>query len=287
MSAAALPAPEPVSALHPGALLALLRLSLGGLTRFLRLLGLAALFAVPAVLALVPRLVAFYGGAPLNLDQLFSMEMVFAFLLVPQAVVPLACLLFGSGMINDEIEDQTLTYLLIRPLQRWSIYVMKLLAAVLLVIALSAVFLPLLFGIIWYAPPLAEVSAWEVLQRCGEYLVVISLAILAYTAVFGLLGLLTRRILIVGIIYIAVFEGLLANLPLLFRELTLMYYLRVLFLRWLALDGTAQLWGIDLAAAPEAASCVATLLIVSGLATLLAGYLFSVREFRMKTPEGS
>lgn len=285
-AAAALPAPDPASALQPGALLALLRLSLGGLTRLQRLLGLCALFCFPAALALLPRIIGSYRGQQFELDQLFSMEMVFAFLLVPHAVVPLACLLFGSGMINDEIEDQTLTYLLIRPLQRWSIYVMKLLAAVLLVSALCAVFLPLLLGVIWYARPLAHVSAWELLQRGGDYLVVILLAVLCYTAVFGFLSLFTRRILIVGIIYIAVFEGVMANLPLVFREFTLMYYLRVLFLRWLAPEETAGLWSIDLAAAPEAASCVATLLVVSALATLLGGYLFSVREFRLKTPEG-
>ncbi len=42
-----------------------------------------------------------------------------------------------------------------------------------------------------------------------------------------------RRSLLVGVAYIVIFEGLLASLDTVARRLTVMYYFRVLVLRWL------------------------------------------------------
>ena len=50
------------------------------------------------------------------------------FMLMPHTLVPLTALLYATGMIHDEIEEQTLTYLLVRPLPKWGIYLTKLLA---------------------------------------------------------------------------------------------------------------------------------------------------------------
>ena len=41
---------------------------------------------------------------------------------IPHALAPLAALLYSAGIIQDEVEDQTLTYLLLRPLPRWALY---------------------------------------------------------------------------------------------------------------------------------------------------------------------
>ncbi|HMP02236.1 MAG TPA: ABC transporter permease [Gemmatales bacterium] len=287
MSTAAAAFPPPPSALQPRALLALLRLSLAGLSRLRRLISLCLLFALPMLLAALPRIAASLRGRPLDPLALTEIEFVFAFVLLPHAVVPLAALLFGSGMINDEIEDQTLTYLLIRPLQRWSIYAVKLLASVLLVIFLCALFVPPLLFMIWWGQPSVDVPLAELVARIGRLLVICSLAAFAYTAIFGCLGILVRRILIVGAVYIIVFEGLLASIPFVLREFTVMYYLRVLMLSWLHIPEAARHWGLEVDVIPEAASCVVTLLVVGTLATAFACYLFSVREFRLKTPEGT
>ena len=47
--------------------------------------------------------------------------------LIFQALLPVSALLFASGMVQDDIEEQTLTYFLIRPIPRWVIYLAKLL----------------------------------------------------------------------------------------------------------------------------------------------------------------
>lgn len=285
-SASAVSEPAPSPALPLTALIALFRLSLHSLARWWRVLALTLLFVLPTLLAAIPRVMIEARGRSLDREEMFQVELMFAFSLVPHAVVPLACLLFGAGIINDEIEDQTLTYLLLRPIYRWAIYVVKLVGAILLVWAFVAFFIPPLMWVVWWQQPQEPVTPWALCQRSGEIVFVLCLAATAYNAVFGLLSLLTRRILVVGVIYIVVLEGVLANTPLVVREFTLMYYLRVLILRWSSSPLANKAWGIDLSLAPEAESAVATLLVTAGLATVFAAYLFSIREFRLKTPEG-
>jgi ABC-2 type transport system permease protein len=85
--------------------------------------------------------------------------------------------------------------------------------------------------------------------------------------------------------YILIFEGLIANIPFLVREATVMYYFRVLSMRWL--DLPAPEWSIKLSESYEALTCVLVLCGTSLVATVLAMAIFSTREFRLKTPEGS
>src|SRR5712671_1201190 len=44
------------------------------------------------------------------------LEFVLMWILIPQALLPLIALLYASGIIQDEQEEQTITYLLIRPI---------------------------------------------------------------------------------------------------------------------------------------------------------------------------
>ena len=57
------------------------------------------------------------------------LDFSFLFNLIPHALAPLAALLCAGGIIRDEVEEQTLTYLLLRPLPRTAIYAVKLLAS--------------------------------------------------------------------------------------------------------------------------------------------------------------
>jgi hypothetical protein len=114
----------------------------------------------------------------------------------------------------------------------------------------------------------------------------LALAQVGYCAWFGVLGLSMRRSLIVGIGYIVAFEGLLANFETVARRLTVMYYFRVLVLRWLDAP-LGKEWSIDLTTAPSAGDCVLTLLGASAVFVLIGALTMTRREFRMKTPEGT
>jgi ABC-2 type transport system permease protein len=246
-----------------------------------RMLVLTLVALLPAALAILVRTTVDSRHGPVNRE----IEFVCLFNLIPHALLPLTALLYASGMILDEQEGQTLTYLLIRPLPKWALYLTKLLATLCMVAMLGLVFV-LITYVATYAGTDAffEVFPLKVLRTFG----VMALALVTYAAVFGCLSLLVQRAMIAGIAYIAIVEGVLANLDFPVRKLTVVYYFRVLSLNWLDLDPRmSSAWTINLSDAPEPFACVLTLLVVSGLATLLGAWVFSSREFYVKTPESS
>lgn len=264
------------------ALAVLFGLTLRQQTRGRKLLVLVLLYALPCALAIVLRSLS----RPAPTDVL---EFALIYNLVPHALAPLTALLYAGGMIQDEVEEQTLTYLLVRPLPRPALYVCKLLATLLLTTLLvAAATTGLYLAIYWNTTEMWDGSvAKRVLQTVGIF----ALGQIGYCSLFGCLGVLTRRTLIAGVLYIVVFEGVLANLQFMVRTLTVVYYIRVMALRWL--DHSQQLlnrwqsdWRLDLNHVPDGGACVLKLLGFGLAITVLAAFGFSRREFRMKTPEG-
>jgi ABC-type Na+ transport system ATPase subunit NatA len=191
-------------------------------------------------------------------------------------------LLFSSHLLPDE--EQTLTYLLLRPLPRWALYLVKLLATWLMISALTAVFAAATFAAI--ALTAHEPITSRLIMQALKTAVAMALAQAGYCGLFGLMGLLMRRSLFVGVAYIFLFEGILASLDTVARRMTIMYYFRVLVLRWLEpAHGTE--WSINLVTAPYARTCVLTLLGAGLVLAAAAAFFFAGREFRMKTPEGN
>lgn len=247
-----------------------------------RLAILAILFLLPALLVILIRSVNPQAS-------LVHVEFGFLFNMIPYTLIPLTAVLYASGMIQDEIEDQTLTYLLVRPLPKGSIYLVKLLATLVVAVAL-----PVLFTFVTYAALYWGSPGWEeaLTQRAPRVAALFGLSTVGYCTLFGCISLFTRHSLVAGVAYVVIFEGVLANIDFAVRRLTFMYYFRVLARRWVPLDWATitrggDPWSINLAESPTAASCVWTVLIVSLVATALAMMTFASREFRVKTPEGS
>jgi len=112
-------APAVVLSRHPnlGALASLFVFTLRQHVRGRRLLVLSLLFSLPSVLAAVVCLTT--RRSPPTDEIQFGL----IFNLIPHALAPLAALLYSAGIIQDEVEEQTLTYLLLRPLPRWALYI--------------------------------------------------------------------------------------------------------------------------------------------------------------------
>jgi ABC-2 type transport system permease protein len=257
-----------------------------------RWLVLGALLLLPALLAALVR-----ATAP---DvQPILLEFLFVFMLVPQALLPLVALLYGSGIVQDEQEEQTLTYLLIRPIPRWAIYTVKVLATLTTTVILTAVFTTLTYAAIYAG---TEALMTNVLVRCGKAIGIHGLTVATYCCLFGFMSLLTKRTLVLGFLYAAFFEGFLANLPFSVRLLTLIYYGRLIAYRSLTfvmtepagnkVDLAAQAWQLDVTTDPHLLehpalrTCVLVLLGVSLVCTVLGALLCARREFHVKTPEG-
>lgn len=256
-----------------------------------RWIAVALVFLLPAGLAVLIR----STGAPVPSRFL---EFVLSWMLVPQALLPLVALLYASGIIQDEQEDQTITYLLIRPLPKWLIYIVKMAATWTTTVALTVVLAVLTYAAVYTG---SNVPLAEAFHRGVKAAEIHSLAVIAYASIFGLLGLITKRSLVVGMVYTVVVEGLLANLPLSVRMGTVIYYSRVIAYRTLDFNVTwprgreddvaSAAWNIDLAQQPPVAehpqlsTCIWVLVAVSVIGTVAAAWLCSQREFHVKTPE--
>jgi ABC-2 type transport system permease protein len=247
-----------------------------------RLVILAVLFLLPSVLVIVVR-----SAAPDA--NLTAMEFGILLNLIPYTLVPLTAVLYASGMIQDEMEEQTLTYLLIRPMPKWSIYLVKLLATLVVVVCLVGFFTMVTYTVTYWGT-----GDWgeAVMVRAPRTAALLALSLVGYCCLFGCVSLYTRRSLVAGVAYVIIFEGFLANFDFVFRRGTFMFYFRVLARRWLPLDWDfltrrEDLWSLNMPEAPSAAECVRTVLVASVLATVLAAVTFMSREFRVKTPEGN
>jgi len=250
----------------------------------------AALMLLPAGLALLMRNTAHNVPGVL-------MEFIFGFMLIPQALLPLVALIYASGMIQDEQEEQTITYLLIRPIPKWALYITKLLATLTVTVFLTVVFTCLTYTVIYAG---AGAQEHNILVRCLEASSIHALAVVTYCCVFGLMSLIFKRILIVGILYIAIVEGLFANLAFGIRLLTVIYYARIIAYRTLPFivptpfgrqDFAAEAWQLDvvndpkLLEHPHVHTCLIILFSACVVFTALAAFLCSRREFYVKTAE--
>ena len=260
----------------PTAVFALFRMTVDRLLRGRRLVVLALLFALPCVFALIAQR---YNP---NYDPK-TVELALIFGLIPQTILPLMALVFASGMIQDEVEEQTLTYLLIRPLPRPIIYATKLVATWAVMAGLTAIFAEITYAVVYR---FESVAFREILpERATKAIALMLLTLAAYGSVFGLVSLFVRRTLLFGVPYIILMEGIFANIEFIVRKLTIMYQFRVLSIRWLGLE--AEDWNIDLELAPSALWAALNLAIATAVFVLLGSLLFARREFRVKTPEST
>src|SRR3954468_12491308 len=215
-----------------------------------RWLALTLLFLLPAGLTLLIRM------SRAQVPNTF-LEFVMSWMLVPQALLPLSALLYSSGIIQDEQEDQTITYLLMRPIPKWAIYAVKMLATWTTMVVLVALLVTITFAAV-YAN--SRVPSSEYVPRGIKAAAILSLAGVTYCSLFGLIGLVTKRILLIGIVYTAVVEGVFARLPLSLRMATVIYYTRLLAYRTLEFkdsgpqgDIAATAWNLDITSDPKLA----------------------------------
>jgi ABC-2 type transport system permease protein len=253
---------------------------------------------VMLVLALLPILIAVITHLTETAIPARSLEFNLVFMLIPQGLLPLLALVYASGVIQDEQEDQTITYLLVRPIPKWLIYLMKWAAAVTAAECLAVTSIVLTYATI-YGDHHSAVSIHDIIYRCAGTCGVQALAVLAYCGIFGLMGIVTRRVLVVGILYTALFEGLFANIPFNLRIITVIYYARLMLYRLMSFrvntgyrvhDLAAQAWNFTpsphhhLTGYPPDWVCAAVLFSLSVILSAVAAFVCNRREFYVKTP---
>jgi ABC-2 type transport system permease protein len=180
----------------------------------LGLLGAALLF--PALVG------AIAVGSFRGLDLLAAAESLFSALFLP-VVLLLVCLVQGVSLFRTELEEDTLLYPLKRTVPRPSVVVGKYLGylgSTLLALLPSAVLGISLAAALGTGPTVATAGLFEAIVLMTVF------AVVAYGALFLLLGLLTRYALMIGLVYGFLWEAFVSLLPGPIRTWTVVYYLR-------------------------------------------------------------
>jgi len=177
-----------IAPVHP----ALVRLALRQCLARRRWMILVILAALPVVLAFGVR-VSTGADDPVRLvTQVLST-------LIVTGVVPVVGLLLANAALGSEVDDGTLVYLLTKPLPRWQIVTSKLFTAALLAVAVTA-------GTTLVSSLIA-LGGSDPSHLAAGFATGVAVGAVLYTAVFLALSLITRRGMLVGLIYLIVWEG--------------------------------------------------------------------------------
>ncbi|MCX5558963.1 ABC transporter permease [Streptomyces sp. NBC_00038] len=154
------------------------------------------LCALPVLLIVISVAVRGFTGAD---DQVAS-DVLGGFALA--TMVPIIGVIAGTGAIGPEIDDGSVVYLLAKPLKRPTIIFTKLIVAIAVTMAFSAV---------------PTFIAGMILNGNGQqiavaYTVASLVASIAYAAMFLLLGTITRHAVVFGLVYALVWEALFGSL---------------------------------------------------------------------------
>jgi ABC-2 type transport system permease protein len=153
------------------------------------------LVVLPVVLLALAVLVrALVDGSASADDILYQLGLV--------VIVPLVALIATTGVLSSEIDDGSVIYLLAKPLSRLTIVVSKLVVAFGCVLVFAAA--PLLGAGLILRPGTPRLGAgFAVGGFAGG---------LAYCALFAFASVLTRHAVVVGLVYVLIWEGLLGGL---------------------------------------------------------------------------
>lgn len=153
------------------------------------------LVLLPVALLLLAVLVRWASGG----DVYAAVNLVDGFGL--GTLLPLTCLLIGTGVIGTEIDDGSIVYLLAKPLPRRTILLSKLLVAWAAALVFAA--LPVVLAVLITAADPGELAA--------AYGTTAVLAALAYTTVFTALSVISRNAVITGLLYALLWETILGG----------------------------------------------------------------------------
>lgn len=151
---------------------------------------------LPVLLLALATLVRLQGGA----DDRAATHILSGFALA--AMVPLIGVIAGTGAIAPEIDDGSVVYLLAKPVPRPTVVFTKFVVAAAITLLFTVV--P-----VYAAGMILNGNSQQI---ATAFAVATAVAAVAYSAVFLLLGTVSRNAVVIGLIYALVWEALLGRL---------------------------------------------------------------------------
>jgi len=197
----------------------------------------------------------------------FSHE--FVLMILAAFLVPICALAYATTSVSSDREDQTLLFLLVRPLPRHLVLLAKLFAT-----------LPLVLGLVigsFYLFCRAAGPAGEL--AFPLYWPPLALMAIAYVGLFHLFAVTFRHATIIALLYSLFMEFFLGNMPGIIKRVTVSFYGRSIMFDLGADHGFKPPdphWFVPLAVEPARLA----LLWIGISAAILAAWIFQQREYR-------
>ena len=234
----------------------------------------------PVLLAAAVRLVVeLYArgfrinGAAATGSTVFGLMM---WLLYIRFIIPILGVFFGTSLIADEVDDKTITYLFTRPIPRSAVLLGKYLAYVACTILLV---LPSVILVFFLIVPMGGSTIAGAFPLLLTDLAMLALGLIAYGAVFALVGTRLKRPLIIGLVFSFGWEPAVLLFPGYLRRLTVAYYLQGLVRHEMPQDSAASVLLQLFHEVPSVSSSLLALAVIVTLALWGAGRAVENREY--------
>ena len=257
-------------------------LSLGQMLWSRRSVFLGVVVAGPVILAVaVPAVVAFAGrGLPMVNGASMTGAATFGlivWLLYIRFIVPVLGVFYGTSLIADEVDDKTITYLFTRPISRAAVLFGKFLAYL---TCTGLLVLPSIVVVFFIIVPLGGGSVGEAFPSLVADLGMLLVGLIAYGAVFALVGTRLKRPLVIGLVFIFGWEPGVLLFPGYLKQATIAYYLQGLVPQAMPADesvvgGILQIFN----EVPSVWISLGTLAAITAAALILAASTVQNREF--------
>lgn len=257
-------------------------LSLGQTLWSRRSVFLALLVLGPVLLATIVRLLAVMSpstasfrinGAVVSGSSIFGL-MIWGLYL--RFIVPVLGVFYGTSLVADEIEDKTITYLFTRPIRRAAVVAGKYLAYL---VCTGLLILPSVVLVYLLITPLGGGSIGQGFPSLLKDLGMLALGLLAYGALFSLIGARLKRPLVSGLVFVLGWEPVILVFPGYLKQATVAYYLQALVPHAMPDDSNLALLFSFVRDVPTPLTSLVALVAIAGGALWLAGRAIERREY--------
>lgn len=254
-------------------------LTIGQMLWSRRTVFMALIVGVPLVVAVVARTLSELEVLPGAMRSTVAGPTLFGLMVwvfYVRFIVPVLAVFYGTALIADEVEDRTITYLFTRPVRRGAVLAGKYLAYL---TCTALVVLPSVLVVYFLVIPIGGAGVARTYPALVADLGILLMGLVAYGALFALVGATFRRSLIAGLLFLFAWEPAVLVLPGAFKRVTVAYYLQGLVPHAMPQDGAISMLQ---AVFREVPSLPVSLLVLTGLTVVclaLAGRAVEGKEY--------
>jgi ABC-type transport system involved in multi-copper enzyme maturation permease subunit len=255
-------------------------LSLGQMLWSRRSVFLGLLLGGPVLIAMSLRIVdVLYrsgfqiNGARTSGPSIFGLMV---WILYIRFIVPVLGVFFGTALIADEVEDKTITYLFTRPIARGAVLLGKYLAYM---VCTTLLVLPSVMIVFFLVVPIGGGSIAQTFPALLTDFAMLVVGLMAYGAVFALVGTRLKRPLIVGLVFAFGWEPAVLFFPGYLKRATVMYYLQALVSHEMPQDSAVAMLMQVFREVPSLLTSLLGLSLITGVSLWFAARAVEHREY--------